>query len=862
MSYTPNPIDTSHIELSSAIREFTERLAEHAHGVWAAERLSQGWTFGPSHDDAAKTDPYLVPFTELPDSEKGSHRNAALGTLKAMLALGYRIETGAMPETCQVDFTASVSAMLPLQLRSQLEQELREIFSKDGAADWVLVSRSFGGYSPNYALKVVLGVEVRRTDGYETHIVKLGASSNVSPDAEGWKDCTRDRQVASRILAPVEHVAGLDGDRAAVLYRDAYILFGLERESGRPEMLETAAEWAVRDDRPCPLSVERAVAHIFTDLGRWFFPGATEDAASAWAFYRERLHIAKRCAEPAEMTPPETILDMWNSQQGRQLLRRDAVWLICGRDKPDADPVREPARYLDPVDFVAWTMDARNMESLPDTLVGRSHGDLHGRNVLVGVRRGEVEYPALFDYGEMRSDNVLAWDFAKLETELKVRLLTALLADSAVRQKLLSLNRSMNLRKQPEGLPSQGFERAERMAMFLAFEEWLHELTSRIHSREQAEALTPLPPDYRTGVDKLDRLVAILLRIRKEAALWLGFERHQRREKWRDELYFALSVYGLLNIRWDYDIPQSECALIAAGVAAARMRSTPTLLEACVQRGATAPGNDPSYRVPLSLIHGHWKARHYDLGKSIVDQVVFISDENERGEITSIRIRPEVAHAIPLIAEGALLEIECGLARLAEGVLDSLRIPAREFGDFETLGRLGRLFKDAGDQRWDETSTASSNRPTGSAAQLYAKSLTIYVEAFLASEDYYTGINAATLALLTGDSASARDHAEKVAKLCEKMTDIPRNDRFWVFATEGEAKLIIENWEKSRQYYHDALAELTPGQGGMANSSYKQVCRLWKVLGAPVEEVLKVFELSDFRFSLTPLLGRVMADTK
>jgi ryanodine receptor 2 len=92
LSYTPRPIDISRVQLPQALSDLTERLAEHAHDVWAAQRLRDGWTFGPRRDDAAKTHPCLVPYDQLPDSEKQYDRNAVEGTLQAVLALGYRIE--------------------------------------------------------------------------------------------------------------------------------------------------------------------------------------------------------------------------------------------------------------------------------------------------------------------------------------------------------------------------------------------------------------------------------------------------------------------------------------------------------------------------------------------------------------------------------------------------------------------------------------------------------------------------------------------------------------------------------------------------------------------------------------------------
>jgi len=89
--YTPSPIDTSSVELSEEILALTERLAEHTHDIWAQGRLAAGWTYGPVRDDPHKRHPCLVAYDELPESEKQYDRNTALGTLKAIITLGYRI---------------------------------------------------------------------------------------------------------------------------------------------------------------------------------------------------------------------------------------------------------------------------------------------------------------------------------------------------------------------------------------------------------------------------------------------------------------------------------------------------------------------------------------------------------------------------------------------------------------------------------------------------------------------------------------------------------------------------------------------------------------------------------------------------
>jgi hypothetical protein len=91
MAYRPHPMRIEEIQLSRELLELTERLAEHAHDLWAQQRMADGWAYGPRRDDAAKRHPCLVPYADLPESEKEYDRQAALGILKAILALGFDI---------------------------------------------------------------------------------------------------------------------------------------------------------------------------------------------------------------------------------------------------------------------------------------------------------------------------------------------------------------------------------------------------------------------------------------------------------------------------------------------------------------------------------------------------------------------------------------------------------------------------------------------------------------------------------------------------------------------------------------------------------------------------------------------------
>ncbi|MBQ8001535.1 MAG: Ryanodine receptor Ryr [Ruminococcus sp.] len=90
--YTPKPVDTSDVELSADLLELTEKIAENVHEVWAAGRVAEGWTYGEVRDDEKKTTPCLVPYCELPESEKDYDRNTALESIRLIVTLGYEIK--------------------------------------------------------------------------------------------------------------------------------------------------------------------------------------------------------------------------------------------------------------------------------------------------------------------------------------------------------------------------------------------------------------------------------------------------------------------------------------------------------------------------------------------------------------------------------------------------------------------------------------------------------------------------------------------------------------------------------------------------------------------------------------------------
>ena len=90
-SYVPKLIDLSHVELPGDLGELLEAIAENAHNMWALERQSEGWTYGPERNDQLLETPDMVSYDELDESEKEYDRVMAKDTLKLLMALGYKV---------------------------------------------------------------------------------------------------------------------------------------------------------------------------------------------------------------------------------------------------------------------------------------------------------------------------------------------------------------------------------------------------------------------------------------------------------------------------------------------------------------------------------------------------------------------------------------------------------------------------------------------------------------------------------------------------------------------------------------------------------------------------------------------------
>ncbi|MFI5459386.1 MAG: tetratricopeptide repeat-containing protein [Isosphaerales bacterium] len=736
-------------------------------------------------------------------------------------------------------------------LKPRFTAELEIVFPAPDVRE-ITIHDCLAGYSAEQEKKVILGVEVRTSRQIQTHMVKLGTAEEVERDYQGWSRCTGSRFIGGRIFVRLE-LTKLPDHRVAVVYENAYTLFGLDQKTQYPEFLDDVAWWSIADDKPDPVSVERVISQIYGDLYRWFYTAGRPDPEKTRAFYRR--HLARALTKWSSQKRP--LWDDWKLKAHtpaevapQEALRSDAIWLLGGLDKPD---FTGPPVYLDPYDYLCWAFEADETsstskkpaspivkEKVPSTLIGRSHGDLHGKNILVGHQRGEVEFPVVIDYGEMSDANVLVWDFVKLEMELKTRILHRLYSDPVARDAVLAGRRRSNQPPRAVVPPSpferderERAERAQRLAFLFEFECLLANETAQIRSEQDAESRQP-PANRRdfVGNSKVDRALAILLRMRQEAALWLGYKQNGRHSLWLEEYLFALAVYGLVTVKWSNYVPvQIESALVSSGVAAARLQTADRVLRELRQGTSDPPRRGPSYRIILARVHKKLNSGKLDDALSLIEQA-----------------RADFPLAIPLSTELALILAEQRKLNAAIAVVQPLRRFCWVFGDFETLARIGRAFKNLADNAWEDLGFPGPAPPGGSVPwQYYHEAFQLYNDAFqISGGDYFPGVNAATLALLIGEDQLSRELAAKVKASClTARLNAMGEDLYWIFVTEGEATLVSGLPDASKlacSYYDHALSLLTAEQIRMAQSSWDQICRLWCLRGAgEVDQVVATF---------------------
>ena len=113
--------------------------------------------------------------------------------------------------------------------------------------------------------------------------------------------------------------------------------------------------------------------------------------------------------------------------------------------------------------------------------------------------------------------------------------------------------------------------------------------------------------------------------------------------------------------------------------------------------------------------------------------------------------------------------------------------------DEETIGLLARICKDL----WKRSGNLAEAR----------QSCSLYDYGYCSTGGYWTGINAATMSLLTGEPAKARELAQQVVARCQSLLATAKPaELYWLQATIGEGYLLLGQPEAAVAAYQQAAA--------------------------------------------------------
>jgi hypothetical protein len=432
-----------------------------------------------------------------------------------------------------------------LGVLEQTMDRLNDILAATFPGQQVVIKDQMIGYRRKKDTYVLL-VEVFGVDNAQRlgpYVVKIGPAERIEREIKGWECCKPPGLRSDLVFLELQRgTAMTDPPWTSLVYGDAQQFLGV----AYTVPFETAALEAVRTGFPRVLSVCLVIVELFERIGFLLYSQGYVDDPSQPGFAFELPEL-------------NGSLDRWTSDSACQAARRDVNTLA----RSGAGQFLDPVDYLDYTRaFVPWIVRAPDgskqrvdpaapaegpaplnlprpevRDLVPRMLRGCSHGDLHGRNVLVGIVRQRAMWPTVFDYEDMAPCNLIGWDFVKFETELKIRAYLDVFSGKTTAQLI------------------EGLQQAEID---------LNEQTEQCHlSRNWPEIGDPQAPE--------ERLRTILLMIRRMASEQLG-ESHFRPNDWLEEYYFLLACYGTYTSRFEnLQMRERYGALISAGVAAARL---------------------------------------------------------------------------------------------------------------------------------------------------------------------------------------------------------------------------------------------------------------------------------------------------
>lgn len=155
----------------------------------------------------------------------------------------------------------------------------------------------------------------------------------------------------------------------------------------------------------------------------------------------------------------------------------------------------------------------------------------------------------------------------------------------------------------------------------------------------------------------------------------------------------------------------------------------------------------------------------------------------------------------------ALALARCRATQSAADIINSLlkKLDKSDPVICDVYSLAGRLAKD----RWEiATDPAEKTR-------LARESMENYKYAYKISGDYYPGINAATMSIISGDEQAGCDLARKIRTQClKKKSGVTRD--YWLTATLGETCLLLDQQKEASDWYRKTTELVKKDYGNLA----------------------------------------------
>lgn len=368
----------------------------------------------------------------------------------------------------------------------------------------------------------ILLLEVTQNGATTPAVVKLGPASKLQKELDNWQSCRPKGLTHDIVLMNLEPIRNDQGELIALAYADAEQLIGVDQTMN----LEDAMLESVQLGVPTVESVADLLFQLYQRLGLLLYRHSFNDTPP------------QSVNAPKPQAPFTKIdshwfdnLDAWERQPGEAFSCRSSI-----PTKLDNSPWER--HFRDSAFMLRYVSgQAEPWLFIPQMLRGRAHGDLHGRNVLVGRVGDRVLWPAVYDYGDMGANNLIAWDFVKLETEFKQRAYPL----------IFSTNR---------------------------FTDQVVEFETNLHIATETARNTATWPRLSESSTPTERMQWLLLQLRRNAMDHLSPQGRSR--LWLAEYYFVLAVYGLNAARFENLTPiEVRGAYLSSGCAAARYLPMP-----------------------------------------------------------------------------------------------------------------------------------------------------------------------------------------------------------------------------------------------------------------------------------------------